>query len=63
MNVLKEELEKAISQSNNSNHENDKESNVSLDSNDKLQKVLNEIIETCIEYLKNEEADNALDCL
>ena len=63
MNVLKEELEKAISQSNHSNNENDKESNLSLDSNDKLQKVLNEIIETCIEYLKNEEADNALDCL
>ena len=35
----------------------------SLDSIDKLQNLLSEINETCIESLKNEETENALDCL
>jgi len=34
-----------------------------LDSIDKLQNLLNEINETCIEQLKNEEAEAALECL
>ena len=35
----------------------------SIESIDKLQNLLNEINDTCIESLKNEETENALDCL
>lgn len=35
----------------------------SLDSIDKLQNLLNEINETCIEQLKSEDVESALECL
>ena len=41
----------------------DNDDDRSLESIDKLQNLLNEINETCIESLKNEETENALDCL
>ena len=48
---------------NRSRSSEDDEDNRSLDSHDKLQNLLNEINETCIESLKNEDADSALDTL
>ena len=43
------------------NHSEDE--NESLDSHDKLQNLLNEINDTCIESLKNDETENALETL
>ena len=47
----------------NNDEEIDNEDNLSLDSNDKLQNTLNEIIEECIEQLKNDENEAALESL
>jgi len=43
--------------------DNSKHTDISLDSVEQLQQLLNEINDSCVEFLKNEDTDSALDQL
>jgi len=49
--------------SNNDDEIDNSENNQSLNSMDKVQTLLEEINDTCIQFLKNDDIDSAIDCL